>query len=196
MHHHSIVIFAAVVGLSTTTLACVAQPPPLPAATTSSAPAPPRVLAASPSPPPSRETVGERGAPPHHERMYRLDFVVTSADGSASAFSLGVAERRRGEIMIGKNVPLSVAAPNGSTPPPSAPRQDVGLKISAEVAPNGDDIVVHVNVESSAFDPPSAIRKLVASADILATPGKPTSVIKLDDDHKHFEVTVLATPLP
>jgi hypothetical protein len=122
--------------------------------------------------------------------------VVTSADGVANTFSLGVAERRRGEIMIGKNVPLSVPAPGGSAPAPPGPRQDVGLKISAEVDPNGEDIIVHVNVESSAFDPPSSIRKLVASAEVLALPGKQTSVIKLDDDHKHFEVTVVATPLP
>jgi hypothetical protein len=193
--HCSIPLFATMVGLSTTTFACVAPPPPLPAASVASTPTPPPP-AAVPVTPPTLAREAASGRPPHRERMFRLDFVVTSADGGASTFSLGVAERRRAEIMVGKNVPLSAAPPSGSAPLPPAPRQDVGLKISAEVAPDGDDVVVHVNVESSSFDPPSSIRKLVASADILAVPGKATPAIKLDDDHKHFEITVLTTPLP
>jgi hypothetical protein len=120
--------------------------------------------------------------------MYRFDFVLTGTDVNAS-FSLNLQEGRGGQVSMGKNVPL-LPTPTGNGV--SAPRQDMGLRVSAEFVPSGDDVVLHVNLELSGSDStqPTAFRKITSTSDVLAPSGKSTLVTSLDEDKKHLQLSV------
>lgn len=79
--------------------------------------------------------------------------------------------------------------------PSTAPRQDVGVKVLAHFKNVGDDVLLTVSNEMSAFDPPSTIRKTVMRGNALATPGKQSVVAILDDDHKRYQLAVTPTNL-
>jgi len=161
----------------------------------------------TPPPAASAPTLATRsGGPTRDDRpVYRFDFVVTAVDGSnapaSTSFTLNLQERDKGEMVVGKNVPLSAPPP----PPPSgsgtpahstgSARQDVGLKVAAGFWMVGDDLMLDVAIEMSAFEPPSTIRKVVAKGNALATPGKPSLVTTLEDDHKRYQLTVTPTKL-
>lgn len=102
--------------------------------------------------------------------------------------------------MAGKNVPLTAAPP----PPPTAgapvlasvgPRQDVGLKVVAQFKSVGQDLLLNIDTEMSALDPPTGIRKLTTRGNALATPGKSAVVATLQDAHVHYQLTVTPTRL-
>jgi len=132
-------------------------------------------------------------------RVYRFDFVLTVKDGSGAAtpstFTLVLEDGHPGEVHVGKNVPLTLAPPSGTGPALASPRQDVGLKVKAIFRPLGDDVLLDVNLEMSQHDPPSTIRKVTATGNALASPGKPALVTVLDDDKKHWELNVTATKM-
>lgn len=127
--------------------------------------------------------------------VYRLDFVLDTADGagttSTTAFTLNLPESSNGEMMVGKNVALVVATP-GSL---ASPRQDVGLKVKANVRPLGDNLLVEVSTEMSGFEPPSTVRKMVSKGSALAAAGKPALVSTLADDQHRYKLSVTATRL-
>jgi hypothetical protein len=153
-------------------------------------------VAVTSAPPPTRNP--SRDQP----RVFRLDFTLTGKDGASAAqsttFSLVMEEMSSGEVMLGKNVPLTPAPPSPGAPPAPGPslgvaRQDVGLKIKAEyrmVGEKADELLLTVMMEMSSLEPLGAVRKTVTRGNALATPGKGALVLVLDDDKKHYELTV------
>jgi hypothetical protein len=132
--------------------------------------------------------------PPEEHHVYRLDFVVASTDSGkpaqSSAYTLNVQEYATGDVHIGSNVALS------TQPGVSSPRQDVGLKIRANIFPVGDDLVLHGTLEMSTVEDVSTIHKITANGDaVLLKGGPPTLVASLEDpvSHKHYQVTAAAT---
>lgn len=158
----------------------------------------------APTPPAVRADENE----PRH--VYRFDFVLTVTDASgapiATAFTLNLAERQTGELMVGKNIPLVMAAPPSAPtpsgpgappPPPHVPtgmRQDVGNKVSAVFRTTGDDVLLDVSTEMTSSDPP-VIQKTIMRGSALATAGKTVVVCSLDEDHKRFQLSVTPTKL-
>lgn len=147
---------------------------------------------------PTREAVAD--ARPEDRHVYRFDFTLTASEPTGAApattsFSVSLVEHERGEMIVGSNVPL-VAAPVQpalvASPGVAAPRQDVGIKVSAQYALLGDDVLLDVNSEMSAFEAP-AVRKAVARGAVLATPGKPAVVSVIGDDRRKYQLTVVAT---
>jgi hypothetical protein len=136
-----------------------------------------------------------------HGRVYKLDFVLTAKEGGtaspATSFTLILEEGRSGDIHIGKNVALAQAtAPTGAGPAAFAtPRQDVGLKVRAHYQLVGEDLLLDVTTEMSTQESPSTIRKIAAVGNALATAGKPSLVVAVDEDKKHYELTVTPTKL-
>lgn len=134
----------------------------------------------------------QSGRPERH--VYRFDFVLSSNDGTApspaTSFTLNLEEGDKGEVHVGKNVVLQSPSSTGA-----APRQDVGLKVGARWNAAGDDVLLEVVTEMSAFEPPTTIRKVVTKGDAVAPAGKPTLVASLDDDHKHYQLMVTPTKL-
>jgi hypothetical protein len=185
---------AGTLALSVTSAGCAAQPHACPA-TASAVDVDARASkpSAQPAPPPR----------PSERHVYRLDFVLrTEEAGTAPAstsFTLTLGEFERGEVMVGKNLPLPSAAtaPPGtpSAVPPLGGRQDVGMKVVATCHVVGEDVLLEVSTELSAFEPPSGIRKMVSRGNALASPGKPALVTTLDVDHGRHELTVTATRL-
>lgn len=174
-------------------MGCFAQqsPPPVASATSTSAPLP------APPPPPPRAKADE----PRH--VYRFDLVLTPRDATSavapSTFAITVEEGRSGEVMVGKNVAL-VAAPvssSSSSPAPAhvAPRQDVGIKLVLFYRTSGDDLLLDVRTEMSAHEPPSTIRKVTTTGNALASAGKSTLIVALDEDKKHYDLSVTPTKL-
>lgn len=184
------------------TLACAqAGPPPL-APSAPAPPPPPLPAAAAPSPAPVAVTSAQppaRNPSRDQPRVFRFDFTLTGKDGASAAqpttFSIVVEELSSGEIMLGKNVALTPASPPPGAPGPSlgVARQDVGLKVKADyrmVGEKADELLLNVMMEMSSLDPPGTVRKTVARGNALATPGKSALVLVLDDDRKHYELTV------
>jgi hypothetical protein len=180
----------ALFALTLTGLGCMPPqqaPPPaassiatasVPAATTStSAATPPRATAERP--------------------IYRFDFVLAASDAatpaSTTSFTLTLQEFEKGEMIVGKNVPLSTPAPTATGTQAASPRQDVGMKVVATFRTSGDDVLLDVNTEMSAFEPPSSIRKVVSRGNALASPGKPALVTTLESDSKRYQLTVTPT---
>ena len=151
-------------------------------------------------PPPSAPAPTTAATPPRTERhVYRFDFVLTTSDSggtpTSTAFTLNLQEHDKGEVTIGKNVPLTVPAPGGGSSGAS-PRQDVGIKVAAAFNNVGDDLILDVVVEMSSFDPSSsAIRKVVAKGNALASAGKAALVTTLEADNKHYQLNVTPTKL-
>lgn len=149
----------------------------LTAACVSSRAAPPPVVAHAPP---------ERG-------VYRLDFVLAARDAAGAtrdtAFTLDLEEGNKGEVVVGRNIPLSTGTN------PSAARRDVGLRVQARCFARGDDLVLDVDTEVSSSEPPSDIRKIVARGNALARPGRSTLVASVDDDGKHYQLNVTPTKL-
>ncbi len=133
--------------------------------------------------------------------MYRFDFVLTSSDGSAAptstTFTLNLEESQPGELVVGKNVVLGPAppSPGGGAATGAVARHDVGLKLSARFRTVGQDVLLSVDTEMSALDPPSTVRKLVTRGNALASAGKSAVVATLQDEHKHYQLTVTPTRL-
>jgi hypothetical protein len=132
-------------------------------------------------------TTAPANARPQNDRhVYRFDFVLTSNDGAApassTAFSLNLQEFDKGELLIGKNVALPQ-------------RQDVGVRMVAEFRMTGDDPLLAVSTELSAFEPPSSVRKVAVKGSALAPTGKSTLVTTLTSDDKQYRLTVTPTML-
>jgi hypothetical protein len=138
-----------------------------------------------------------QGAGERH--IYRFDFVLTGTDGtnppSSTSFTMVIQEGEKGEVVVGKNVALVPAAPPGSASAPASPRQDVGTKVAAFYRTSGDDVVLEVSTEMSAFEPPTSIRKMVSKGNAIASPGKSSLVTSLVAEHKHVQLTVTPTKL-
>ena len=172
-------------------MGCLAQqsPPPIASATSTSAPLP------APPPTPARAKADE----PRH--VYRFDLVLTPRDATSSVapstFAITVEEGRSGEVMVGKNVALVAAPVSASAPPPAyaAPRQDVGIKLVLFYRTSGDDLLLDVRTEMSAHEPPSTIRKVTTTGNALASAGKSTLIVALDEDKKHYDLSVTPTKL-
>lgn len=127
-----------------------------------------------------------------HRAVYRLDFALRARDSAATSpsttFTIQVADRDTGEMMVGKNVPLPSLQPGGPTP-----RQDVGLKVKAHVRERApDDLLVDVSTELSASESTS-VRKVVSHGSVLARPGAPALVSRVADDTQTYELLVTAT---
>jgi len=133
--------------------------------------------------------------------VYRLDFVLTSSDGTtpstSTAFTLNLEELDKGEMVVGKNIPLttSTASSSGSTPSLASPRHDVGMRVDARYRMAGDDLLLVVDTELSAFEPPSSIRKVVAKGNALASVGRASLVTTMESDSKKYQLTVTPTKL-
>jgi len=185
MPKSSITALAALLFVSSVAIGCMPQQTAPPASSAGVSPA--------------GSTPTTAASPPRSERhFYRFDFVVTANDGSAApsstSFTLNLQEGDKGEMTVGKNVPISPAPTSGSSTG-AAPRQDVGVKVVAVFHSMGDDVLLDVAVEMSTFDPPSTIRKVVAKGNALASPGKPALVTTLEDDHKRYQLMVTPTKL-
>jgi hypothetical protein len=173
---------AALLALSSAGFGCV----PLQACP-QAAPAAPAPSAAAPLP-----SAAER-------HVYRFDFVLTATDASGAptttAFTLNLEEADRGEVVIGKNVALS-APPAAGSPSVASARQDVGIKVAASFRMAGDDLLLDVITEMSAFDPSTlSIRKLVARGNSLASAGKSALVATIEEEHRKYQLTVTPTKL-
>lgn len=143
---------------------------------------------------------------PIDEHVWRFDFVLTPKDANDStltptAFTMNVQEHRSGEIMIGRNVPLHTFTPDKAVGAiSSSTRQDVGLKMKTHVDPvtKGEGIILDVELELSSVEtgsPASSIRKVVAHVNVATLPGKPVTVVSLDDDKRHYDLAVTSTKL-
>jgi hypothetical protein len=159
-----------------------------------------------PPPPPSHVAV-DRG------HVWRLDFVLTPKDPkdatlTPTTFTINIPDRQTGEIMVGKNVPLQVGGPpapvtggGAAIPHLMTPRQDVGLKVKAHIEPfpnGGDDFLMDVDLELSGIEsgtPAASIRKVTARGAAVAMGGKSSMIVSLDDDKRHYELTVTPTKL-
>ena len=166
--------------------------------------APPPVASVATPPAASAPALHSGNGNAFDRHVYRLDFVLSTNDGSGApattSFTLHLGEFDKGEVHVGKNVALSPPPPSTGGPPggPSmggSARQDVGVKIAASfrTVAVGDDIFLEIVTEMSSFDPPTTIRKVVAKGNALAPAGKATLVTSLDDDHKHYQLTVTPT---
>ena len=69
------------------------------------------------------------------------------------------------------------------------------MKVVARYRMWGDDLLLVVDTELSAFEAPSSIRKVVAKGDALASAGKSTVVTSLESDNKKYQLTVTPTKL-
>lgn len=176
---------------SAVSAAPIAPPPPPPSAPPQ--PPPP----AGPPPATAHAHAHAAHGPSDHAHVYRLDFVLSSKDGAAAAttsFSLILEEGRNGEVVVGKNVPLSPPPANGVTT--ASPRQDVGLKVKALYHSSAtDELLFDIATEMSSYDPPSAIRKVLVNGNAVAAAGKSAVVMRLDDDRKHYELAVTPTKI-
>jgi hypothetical protein len=134
-------------------------------------------------------------APRESRHVYRVDFSVAANDPgkppTTSSYTLNLEEHDNGEVHMGTNVALS-----------SQTRVDVGLKITATLFQEGDDVVLRDNVEMSGLDDTSsatltAIHKVTTRGDAVLKLGHPALVASLEDPttHKHYEVTAAATLL-
>ncbi|HEY8080301.1 MAG TPA: hypothetical protein VIF62_39495 [Labilithrix sp.] len=141
------------------------------------------------------------GPGPMHEmreqgHVYRFDFSLTAKEGATAqppaSFTIILLEGNHGEVLVGKNVPLQVSS---TLPNMTSPRQDVGIKVKAQYRTLGDDVLLEVSTEMSAQEGGGAIRKVTAQGNALASAGKPSLVVALDDDKKHYELTVTPTKL-
>jgi hypothetical protein len=155
---------------------------------------PPAATAAAAAPSPAAPSPS-----PAERHVYRFDFVLTGTDAggapSTTAFTLNLQEAERGEVVIGKNVALS-APPAPGSPSVASPRQDVGIKVAASFRMAGDDVVLDVITEMSAFDPSTlSIRKLVARGNSLASAGKSALVATIDEEHRKVQLNVTPTKL-
>lgn len=174
--------------LAVSSMGCLAQqsPPPIASATSTSAPLP------APPPPAAHPKADEV------RHVYRFDLVLTPRDATMptpSTFAITVEEGRSGEVMVGKNVALVSAPISATAPPHAAPRQDVGFKVVLHYRTSGDDLLLDVRTEMSAHEPPSTIRKVTTTGNALASAGKPTLIVALDEDKKHYDLTVTPTKL-
>ena len=180
-------MFAAALASAIATTGCFQAP----RASAPSADAAASTPASSPQAPPRTAGSSER-------HVYRFDFVLSSDEGGAAptsaSFTLNLQELEKGEVVFGKNVALSTAGATASGPAPIA-RQDVGIKVSVICRAVGDEVVLEVSAEVSSFEPPSTVRKVVSRGSALATPGKPSLVATLDEDHQRHRLTVTATKL-
>lgn len=147
--------------------------------------------------------------------VWRLDFVLTPKDPkdaslAPTSFTVNIQDHSSGEIMVGKNVPLQAgppvpAAAAGSGPAAPmlhmSPRQDVGLKVKAHLQPfqnGGDDLLLDVELELSAVEggnPVATIRKITARGAAVVAGGKSALIVSLDEDKRHYELTVTPTKL-
>jgi hypothetical protein len=132
--------------------------------------------------------------------------VLAAKEGSgpgSTSFSLVLEEGSHGEMMVGKNVPLGssspppLAGPPGSTPPVhhGTSRQDVGLKVKTQYRVVNDELLFDVATEMSTFEPGASIRKVTATGSGIATAGKSAVLLSLDDDTKHYDLSVTPTKL-
>lgn len=144
-------------------------------------------------------------------RIYKFDFVLTPKDPkdanlTPTSFTLNIAENQTGTVTIGKNVPLQAAT---ATPGAGAlggtmhasPRQDVGLKVNAHPRDltGTEDLMLDVDLEMSSLDGTSfgavGIRKLTSHGTAVVPLGKSALIMSVDDDKKHYELTVTTTKL-
>jgi hypothetical protein len=178
------------------TFVCPSQPPVAAPATILAAPSPPPLppLPAVPPAPPAGPPGEHRARQEHGARhLYRFDFVVSGgaekAGSTSGTYSVALEEDRPGEVHAGANVPLGQ---NGG-----GPRQDVGLKIKASYVLSGDDLVLEVDTEQSAQDEGGVIRKLTSRGAAVVSPGKPSTIINVDDaaGKKRLQVNVTVTKL-
>jgi len=155
---------------------------------------------ARPAPCPSAATTPAVKTPESPPHVYRLDFVVTSGDGGAPGvkehFTLNLTERQHGDISVGRNVALQTGGPIGG----GTARTDVGLRLGADCASSGEDVLVQVRLEVSDAEAapagaPIPIHKATASGDVLIKPGQPALALRMDDGHKQYEVSVTAMRL-
>lgn len=142
--------------------------------------------------------------------MWRLDFVLTPKDPkdatlTPTSFTVNIPDHSSGEVIVGKNVPLQTsglpATAGAGNVLRSTPRQDVGLKVKAHLQPfpnGGDDLLMDVELELSTVEtgtPASTIRKVTARGAGVAVAGKSTPLVSLDEDKRHYELTVTPTKL-
>jgi len=136
-------------------------------------------------------------SPPH---VYRLEFSVTSGEANATPlreqFILNLAERQHGDVAVGRNVALQPAGTGGG----GSPRADVGLRLGADCAASGEDVLVQVRLEATDAEAapaggPVPIHKATGSSDVLVRPGQPALALRMDDGHRQYEVNVTATRL-
>ena len=150
---------------------------------------------------PAPVAVPPQAKAPEDRHVYRVDFVVAASDpGKApttSAYTLNLEEWDNGELHLGANVPLSAAT--SSMP---APRQDVGLKITASLHAIGEDVVMRDTVEMSNTDDttpqtPATIHKITTRGDAVIRAGQSALVASLEDPltHKRYQVNATATRL-
>jgi hypothetical protein len=181
-------VFASLLALSALATGCAPQQVAAPPV----ASAHPTTSTASATPP---QTVGGE------RHVHRLDFVLTGTDGTtpptSTAFTLNLEEFEKGEMVVGKNMPLTQSTASSSGPAPSVAtaRHDVGMKVAARYRMTGDDLLLVVETEMSAFEPPSSVRKVVAKGNALASIGKSSLVTTLESDNKKYQLTVTPTKL-
>ena len=176
--------------------ACAATPPNISLKCPDFAAVPPPPSAVPPTKPPVTP-VGSHEERSEEIRFYRLDFVLRATDSAATpkttqttSFSIALGEHDRGDIHVGKNVALAVTATGTS------PRQDVGVRVATSIRNiTGSDVMLDVSTEVSALESAGTIRKVSSEGRALAATGKPTIVMTLDEDTKHYELSVTPTKL-
>ena len=123
--------------------------------------------------------------------VYRLDFELTTTDSgkmTKTMFSLTLPEERNGEAMIGDNIAL----PTGT----AVARQNIGLRVNASYSLHGAEILLDVDTEMTTRDGSSNLHRIETKSAALATPGKAASIMVIDRDKVHTELTVTPTRLP
>ena len=129
---------------------------------------------------------------PTERHVYQLDFVLTAHDDktgvpSNTRFTVSLQEFEKGEVHVSENVKLTPTGQN---------RSDVGARVGAAFhSVVGDDLLLDVSLEVSAIQPSSNVQKVQIRTNALVRPGKTGLVTTLQDESRHYELTVTPTKL-
>lgn len=136
--------------------------------------------------------------------VYRLDFALSIADPgkppSTTEYTLNLEENSRGEIRMGKNVPLSPRPPGSAgaaaSGQPAVMRQDVGLLIRCSLISSPEGMTLQSDAEMSDMVD-TTIHKVSLKGDAPLTPGKQALIASSEDPgtRRRYQLTVNATKL-
>ena len=172
-----------------------AEPPP-PSPAPFMPPPPPMAIAKGPAAPAAHGGPKPPARSQAERHVYRLDYVLEDgAKGPSSnggSYTINLEEEHAGEVHVGANVPLG--AKGGQE---AKPRQDVGMKIRANYAVLGEELLLQSSLELSSADDGGAIHKMTAQGDAVVAPGKRALCASLEDsrDHRRYQLFVTATKL-
>ena len=131
--------------------------------------------------------------------VYRVDFALHEFEQAKRVgthnYSLLLQDSGYGKIRMGTKVPVT----NGN----ATQYIDIGLTLDCHLHERESQVALDIDIETSSMEAgqqagPQMIRQVKASSVAAVTPGKPTTVIAMDDitAKRRYEVEVTATKVP